>query len=63
MPIYEYECQKCHYQFDELILSETQAHPSRCPACGAKRLKRRISSFARSCRNCSGCSICSGRLK
>ncbi len=35
MPLYEYECQKCHYRFEKLQrLSDPP--PAKCPECGGK---------------------------
>jgi len=40
MPTYVYECQKCHYQFEE-FQSMTDAPIQRCPKCRCK-VKRLI---------------------
>ena len=35
MPLYEYECQKCHHRFEKLQrLSDPP--PAKCPECGGK---------------------------
>ena len=41
MPIYEYECQKCHKQH-EVMQKITEKPLLKCPACGGK-LKKMIS--------------------
>ncbi len=40
MPIYEYKCQKCGYEFEELVFEEREI---KCPNCGSKFLKKLIS--------------------
>ncbi len=44
MPIYEYVCNKCKADFEELVLS--QREQVACPECGSKRVKRAMSSFS-----------------
>ncbi len=43
MPIYEFECQKCKADFEELVFSSTKVE---CPECGSKKVKRLLSNFA-----------------
>lgn len=43
MPIYEYLCQGCDHEFEELVLGSEQ--PT-CPECQGDRLEKRASSFA-----------------
>jgi putative FmdB family regulatory protein len=45
MPIYEYRCESCEEQFEELLPSSTGPVPP-CPACGAKVVTRVYSTFA-----------------
>jgi len=33
MPLYEYECKKCHHRF-ERIQKFSDPHPKKCPECG-----------------------------
>ena len=40
MPIYEYSCNKCGREFEELVFGEDK--PA-CPACGAKETERLMS--------------------
>jgi len=44
MPIYEYECRKCHARF-ELLVSAAQADKVRCEKCGSKNPARLLSRF------------------
>ncbi len=47
MPLYEYQCEKCKHQFEQLAKNSSD-RPSRCPKCGAKKPVRVISSFSSS---------------
>jgi putative FmdB family regulatory protein len=44
MPIYEYACMECEDHFEELVRSGDQVVT--CPACGAAKVLRQLSSFA-----------------
>ena len=46
MPIFEYECQSCEYQFQQLIMKDEEIKTLVCPNCGDTRLKRLISRVA-----------------
>lgn len=41
MPIYEFSCEECGTDFDDLVAAGTE-HAS-CPQCGSKRTRRRFS--------------------
>ena len=73
MPIYEYECLKCHHEFEELVFGKNpEVH---CPECEGGEVKRLlsvtafktdsgfVSTASSSCGGCSpgagGCSGCS----
>ncbi len=72
MPIFEYTCEKCGKEFEMLVFREEEAE---CPVCGAKKPKKKMSSFGfsvgykftssaskgSSCAGCSSsnCSSCS----
>lgn len=43
MPIYEYRCEECEDQFEELLLG-SEPDPDTCPKCGAEAVRRVISS-------------------
>jgi len=40
MPLYEYSCQKCDHQFEELVFGD---EPVACPKCLSAKLERLIS--------------------
>ena len=45
MPLYEYECRKCHHRFEEI--QKVNARPIRkCPKCRTGRVERLISAPA-----------------
>lgn len=44
MPIYEYSCQKCGRDFEELVFDET---PPTCPYCGSNDTQKLMSCCAR----------------
>lgn len=64
MPIYEFECLRCHKEFEELILGSSTGD-LQCPSCEGKELKRLLSKAAfksgstfkstASSGSCSGC--------
>jgi putative FmdB family regulatory protein len=64
MPIYEYQCNKCHCCFEQLVFG---SNPEvLCPSCGAKDATKRLSKFGmgkgsgdQSSSSGSGCSGCS----
>jgi putative FmdB family regulatory protein len=42
MPIYEYECQKCH-ELTEIMQKMSDPPPAKCPSCGGKKMQRVMS--------------------
>jgi putative FmdB family regulatory protein len=61
MPIYEYNCKRCHKHFDELVRGDEKVQ---CPDCGCEQVDRRMSvcGFKSSSKftasagsNCGGC--------
>ena len=46
MPIYEYCCQSCRHEFEELVRSMTRDAAVRCPDCGSETVERKLSVFA-----------------
>ncbi len=45
MPIYEFRCEQCGTQFEELT-SSTASTQVRCHQCNSRRVKRLLSAFA-----------------
>jgi putative FmdB family regulatory protein len=45
MPLYEYRCESCGNEFEELV-SASAEHGPPCPECGAEKPKRLYSTFA-----------------
>ena len=43
MPIYEYECAECGFEFSSLILNKIEEDCLTCKGCGGKSLKKLIS--------------------
>ncbi|HZK82977.1 MAG TPA: zinc ribbon domain-containing protein [Humisphaera sp.] len=46
MPIYEYNCEKCHKKFDHLARTMSGDHKVACPECGSAKTARALSVFA-----------------
>jgi putative FmdB family regulatory protein len=46
MPIYEYQCEKCHRRTSVLTLRVSEKVHAKCDHCGASRLRRLMSRFA-----------------
>lgn len=46
MPIYEYECDKCHRRSSVLTLRASTKIDAKCSHCGADRMRRLMSRFA-----------------
>lgn len=45
MPIYEFHCEKCGADFEQLFHSFDPAAKAPCPRCGAGRTRRKLSLF------------------
>jgi len=43
MPIYEYQCEKCHHCFERLVFNSDD-EKANCPECDHSRVKRLLSS-------------------
>ena len=63
MPIYEFTCEACGTDFEELVFGSSEDVP--CPDCESSKVKRKMSAFAiksgakfvpSSGSSCSGCS-------
>jgi putative FmdB family regulatory protein len=46
MPMYEFECPKCHEDFEELVRSAEAVKDMACPNCGSRKVKKKFSTFA-----------------
>lgn len=46
MPVYEYRCQACQHEFEELVRSEASEKSVACPDCGGRKVERKLSVFA-----------------
>ncbi|MBK6898775.1 MAG: zinc ribbon domain-containing protein [bacterium] len=47
MPMYEFACRACGAEFEELCTAaEAAAGKVACPACGARKSERKLSTFA-----------------
>jgi putative FmdB family regulatory protein len=44
MPIYEYACQDCQHEFEELVMRRDEI--ILCPACGSNQARKLMSRFA-----------------
>ncbi|MBC8322086.1 MAG: zinc ribbon domain-containing protein [Candidatus Marinimicrobia bacterium] len=43
MPVYDYKCESCGNQFDELVSYSTDDSEIKCPYCNEKKSKRLLS--------------------
>ncbi|HEY7210321.1 MAG TPA: zinc ribbon domain-containing protein [Bryobacteraceae bacterium] len=46
MPIFEYSCDDCGSQFEQLVRRTADADQVRCPSCGQAHLTTQYSTFA-----------------
>ncbi len=44
MPLFEYRCQRCGYEFEAFV---TAARQAACPSCDSQQLEKRVSPPAR----------------
>ncbi len=44
MPIFEYRCEKCEEDFEELVLSANSK--VKCPSCGSDEVEKQFSAFS-----------------
>lgn len=44
MPIYEYKCEKCQAEFEQLVKSS--AEKAHCEKCGSKKVEKMLSGFS-----------------
>ena len=48
MPIYEFQCEKCGSDFEQLFRTMEAQPRVACPKCGAKKVRRKLSVFGMS---------------
>ncbi len=59
MPLYEFQCQRCGHEFEELVSwREVEEGKVRCPNCGSTEVRRRLSLFAISSKSSRSSSPC-----
>jgi putative FmdB family regulatory protein len=46
MPIYEFICEECDFEFEELLRSAADIQTVTCPACLGEKVVKKISAFA-----------------
>ncbi len=46
MPVYEYRCNACRHEFEELVRSPASEREIVCPDCGGRKVERKLSVFA-----------------
>ena len=46
MPVYEYVCTSCEYEFEMLARSMSDRDEARCPKCHGVKVQRKLSVFA-----------------
>ena len=42
MPLFDFECQKCHERFEELVFASTQVRCPKCAEADVKKLPSRV---------------------
>ena len=48
MPIYEYACKQCGFEFELFIRGETDRKQASCPKCQSKKIEKQFSVFGMS---------------
>jgi putative FmdB family regulatory protein len=43
MPVFEYKCKDCGFEFEELVFGDREIS---CPECDSKKTEKKISAFA-----------------
>jgi putative FmdB family regulatory protein len=54
MPLYEFECPDCHHGFEELVRNPEAVKDVTCPSCGARKVRKKLSTVAFSAGGASG---------
>lgn len=56
MPLYQYECESCHTQFDDIRKYDQRDEPAECPECGESG-KRALAGYSVSAGGTSGSGV------
>jgi len=46
MPIYEYQCNNCQHEFEEILMGSSKEEDIRCPKCSSEDVKKKTSGFS-----------------
>lgn len=46
MPMYEFVCNQCGHEFEELVRTSRDQHAAKCPECGGQKPTRKLSVFS-----------------
>ena len=46
MPLYEFICEECFEEFEELVRFNQSEIELNCPVCGSELIRKKVSSFA-----------------
>lgn len=46
MPLFEFECLECGVEFEKLVRKADAVSEVACPACGSRRVDKKMSTFA-----------------
>ena len=49
MPLYDYKCEKCGEQFEQLLSASNKNAAVKCPKCNSTKTTRQFSSFTGTC--------------
>lgn len=49
MPLYDYKCEKCGEEFEQLIAAGKKNAAVKCPKCNSTKTARQFSSFTGTC--------------
>jgi putative FmdB family regulatory protein len=42
MPLYDFECEKCHHAFEAILRMDEPWDTLACPACGRKKVRKKV---------------------
>lgn len=58
MPLYDYRCEKCGEEFEQLVCSSKKNAAVKCPKCDSTKTVRQFSSFTGTCSAGAGAASC-----